>query len=107
MAIHALLPRERDTTCKGDAVNFHPAVTGAWTCVQGLADSAPEEAIPALRGPLTEALKDVQQDQDRPRTFAAAEVLSGLLASSSSYSGEQPSRDASIPARSLSAKCII
>ncbi len=75
--------------------------------MQGLADSAPEEAIPALRGPLTEALKDVQQDQDRPRTFAAAEVLSGLLASSSSYSGEQPSRDASIPARSLSAKCII
>ena len=40
-----------------------------------------------LRGPLTGALKDVQQDQDRPRTFAAAEAMSGLLASSSSYAG--------------------
>ena len=79
----------------------------AWICVQGLADSAPEEAIPALRGSLTEALKDVQQDQDRPRTFAAAEALSGLLASSSSYSGKRPSRDACIPACSVSAYCII
>ena len=55
--------------------------------VQGLADSAPGQAISMLRGPLTEALKDVQQDQDRPCTFAAAEAMSGLLASSSSYAG--------------------
>ena len=54
---------------------------------QGLADSAPGQAISVLRGPLTQALKDVQQDQDRPRTFAAAEAMSGLLASSSSYAG--------------------
>lgn len=63
--------------------------TRALACIQGLADSAPAEAIPALRGPLTEALKDVQQDQDRPRTSAAAEALSGLLASSSSYIGKR------------------
>lgn len=56
--------------------------------MQGLAASAPEQAIPALRGPLTDALQGVQQDQDRPRTFAAAEVLSGLLASSNSYAGK-------------------
>ena len=77
----------------------------AWTCVQGLADSAPEEAIPALRGPLTEALKDVQQDEDRPRTFAAAEALSGLLASSSSYTGK-PLQNACIAACSISAYFI-
>lgn len=63
----------------------------AFDLVQGLVDSAPQEAIPALRGPLTEALKGVQQDQDRPRTSAAAEALSGLLASSNSYSGKQRS----------------
>jgi hypothetical protein len=54
---------------------------------QGLADSALGQAIPVLRAPLTEGLKDVQQDQDQPRTFAAAEAMSGLLASSSSYAG--------------------
>ena len=62
--------------------------------LQGLVDSAPAEAIPVLREPLTEALKDVQQDQDRPRTFAAAEILSGLLASSSSYAGKYTTHDA-------------
>lgn len=57
-------------------------------CMQGLTDSAPSEALRELRAPLAEALEGVQQDQDRPRTSAAAEALSGLLASSSSYAGK-------------------
>ena len=57
--------------------------------MQGLADSAPSQALRELRAPLAEALAEgVQQDQDRPRTSAAAEALSGLLASSSSYAGK-------------------
>lgn len=65
----------------------HQQLSNILAVAQGLADSAPGQAISVLRGPLTEALKDVQQDQDRPRTFAAAEAISGLLASSSSYAG--------------------
>jgi hypothetical protein len=48
---------------------------------QSLAEAAPAEALAALREPLEAALAAGPQDEDRPRACAAAEVLSGLLAS--------------------------
>ncbi len=48
---------------------------------QSLAEAAPTEALAALRAPLEAALAAGPQDEDRPRACAAAEVVSGLLAS--------------------------
>ena len=49
--------------------------------LQVLAQTAPEEVLATLRAPLAEALADLAQEADRGRTFAAAEVLGGLVAS--------------------------
>ena len=46
-----------------------------------LAQAAPVEMLRTLKAPLQEALTDIAQDADRGRTFAAAEVLAGLIAS--------------------------
>lgn len=48
------------------------------------ADVAATEAQGVLRGPIQAALKPAQ-DEDRARTSAAAEVLAGIVASSSTY----------------------
>lgn len=47
---------------------------------QALGEAAPAEALLALAGPIKEALAG-KQDADKPRTWAAAEALAGLLAS--------------------------
>lgn len=48
--------------------------------LQALAEVAPAEVHATLRAPLEAAVLSGQQDDDRPRTYAAAEVLAGLLA---------------------------
>lgn len=48
------------------------------------ADVAATEAQGVLRGPIQAALKPAQ-DEDRARTSAAAEVLAGIVASSTTY----------------------
>jgi hypothetical protein len=53
--------------------------------MQRLVEAAPAAMHKSLKGPLQQALQGVQQDADRPRTCAAAEVLSGVLASSATY----------------------
>lgn len=45
------------------------------------AETAPEAVLKALQGPVQEALQHAQ-DEDRTRTSAAAEALSGLVACS-------------------------
>lgn len=47
---------------------------------QALGEAAPAEALLALAGLIKEALAG-KQDADKPRTWAAAEALAGLLAS--------------------------
>ena len=49
-----------------------------------VAGAAPEAALKALQGPLQQALQHAQ-DEDRPQTFAAAEVLSGLVSAPASF----------------------
>lgn len=49
-----------------------------------LAETAPEAVTKALQGPVQEALQH-GQDEDRARTCAAAEALSGLLASRTAF----------------------
>ncbi len=49
-----------------------------------LAETAPEAVARALQGPVQEALQH-GQDEDRARTCAAAEALSGLLASRTAF----------------------
>lgn len=49
-----------------------------------LAETAPEAVARALQGPVQEALQH-GQDEDRVRTCAAAEALSGLLASRTAF----------------------
>ena len=48
--------------------------------MQAMGEAAPAEALAALEGPIQEALAG-KQDVDKPRTWAAAEALAGLLAS--------------------------
>ena len=45
-----------------------------------MATAAPAEALAALKAPIQSALES-KQDVDKPRTWAAAEALAGLLAS--------------------------
>ncbi|KAL0045726.1 hypothetical protein WJX82_002854 [Trebouxia sp. C0006] len=52
--------------------------------VLALAETAPEAVARALQGPVQEALQH-GQDEDRVRTCAAAEALSGLLASRTAF----------------------
>lgn len=49
-----------------------------------LAETAPEAVTKAIQGPVQEALQH-GQDEDRARTCAAAEALSGLLASRTAF----------------------
>ena len=46
-----------------------------------VAETAPEAVLKALQGPVQEALQHAQ-DEDRARSSAAAEALSGLVACS-------------------------
>ena len=48
------------------------------------AETAPEAVLKALQGPVQEALQQ-PQDEDRARTFAAAEALAGLISCSQFY----------------------
>lgn len=48
------------------------------------ADAAPEAALRALQGPVQTALQQAQ-DEDRPRTSAATEILAGLIGSAASF----------------------
>ena len=60
---------------------------------QALAEAAPSETLAALRAPLEEALAEgTPQDEDRARTCAAAEALSGLLACSATYASPGAAR---------------
>jgi hypothetical protein len=74
-----------------------PALTAGLcaSVLQRLAAAAPQEMQDSLRGPLQKALQGVQQDTDRPRTCAAAEMLSGLLACSETYQPRGTDRPAS------------
>ncbi len=45
-----------------------------------MATAAPTEALSAFEGPIKAALAN-KQDADKPRTWAAAEAMAGLLAS--------------------------
>ena len=54
---------------------------------QALALVAPAEMMAAMQSPAEAALTGTPQDADRPATLAAAEILSGLLASGAPYAG--------------------
>ena len=71
MSLSHLLPVWRSST------SFHSKLL----CVAG---AASEVALKALQGPLQQALQQAQ-DEDRPQTFAAAEMLSGLVSSPASF----------------------
>ena len=55
--------------------------------LQALALAAPAETMAALRPAAEAALTGKPQDADRPATLAAAEILSGLLASGAPFAG--------------------
>ena len=56
-------------------------------CAQVLATTEPEAAVAAFREPLEAALAGAQ-DADRPHSYAAAEVLAGLLASGALFAAD-------------------
>lgn len=49
--------------------------------------AAPAAAVAAFRGPLESALEGAQ-DVDKPTSYAAAEVMAGLLASGALFTTE-------------------
>ena len=64
---------------------------------QALADAAPHEMVAAMAGPLREMLADgAQQQDDRPKTLAAIEGLTALLASGAFF---EPLGTHSFPSR--------
>ncbi len=66
------------------SVHVHAQWPHGLTCCLLLAETAPEAVTRALQGPVQEALHH-GQDEDRARTCAAAEALSGLLASRTAF----------------------
>ena len=52
-----------------------------------MAVAAPAAAVAAFRGPLESALEGAQ-DVDKPTSYAAAEVMAGLLASGALFTTE-------------------
>ena len=66
------------------SVHIHAQWPHGLTCCLLLAETAPEAVARALQGPVQEALQH-GQDEDRARTCAAAEALSGLLASRTAF----------------------
>ena len=69
---------------QGGSVHAHAQWPHGLTFCLLLAETAPEAVAKALQGPVQEALQH-GQDEDRARTCAAAEALSGLLASRTAF----------------------
>ena len=73
--------------CTSHGTCYEPT-NDLWACtVQVLAAAEPAAALAAFREPLQAALAG-PQDADRPRTYAAAEVLAGLLASGALFAAD-------------------
>ena len=70
------------------------------------AEAAPEAAQKALQGPVQAALQQ-GQDEDRARTSAAAEALSGLVASGKAYKATSGEFNSALSLITASALCSV